>query len=144
MAVQCDDNYNYNKKLKPFARQLRRTLTKSEACLWKYALKEKQMKGYQFKRQRPVLQYVADFFCRKLMLIVELDGITHDNETAHAKDTIREECLKNAGYKIVRFTDEEVINNIAGVVSKLERIIDEIEASSPGATRHPLPKGDRW
>ena len=84
-AIKLGDNYSYNKKLQPFAQQLRKGLTKSEACLCKYALKAKQLKGYQFRRQRPILQYIADFFCKELMLIVELDGITHDNEVSRVK-----------------------------------------------------------
>ena len=130
MAVKYDDNYSYNKKLQPLARQLRKNLTKSEACLWRYALKAKQLKGYQFRRQRPILQYIADFFCKELMLIIEIDGITHDNKVAQSKDIRREECLTKAGFRIVRFTDEEVLNNMAGVISRLERIISEIEAST--------------
>jgi very-short-patch-repair endonuclease len=98
MTIKSNDNYNYNKKLKPLAGQLRRNLTKAEACLWKYALKTKQLKGYQFKRQRPVLQYIADFFCKELMLIIEIDGITHDNNVSQAKDIRREECLAKAGF----------------------------------------------
>jgi very-short-patch-repair endonuclease len=131
MAVKSSDNYSYNKKLRPLARQLRKGLTKSEACLWKYALKAKQLRGYQFKRQRPILQYIADFFCMELMLIIELDGITHDNEVSLVKDNRREERLAKAGFKIVRFTDEEVLKNMAGVISQLEKIIGEIEASTP-------------
>jgi very-short-patch-repair endonuclease len=77
------------------------------------------------------LQYIADFFCKELMLIIEIDGITHDNEVSKSKDIRREESLAKAGFKIVRFTDEEVLNNMAGVISDLERIIDEIEASTP-------------
>ena len=46
----------------------------------------KQLKGYTFRRQRPVLQYIADFLCKELMLIIELDGITHDNETSNTRD----------------------------------------------------------
>jgi very-short-patch-repair endonuclease len=130
MLVKSDDNYSYNKKLQPLAKQLRKSLTKSEACLWKYALKAKQLKGYQFRRQRPILEYIADFFCKELMLIIEIDGITHDNEVALVKDNQRQEKLATAGYKIVRFTDEEVLKNMAGVVSVLERIIGEIEAST--------------
>ena len=65
------------------------------------------------------------------MLIIELDGITHDNKVAVVKDNQREERLVKAGYKIARFTDEEVLNNMDGVVSELERIISEIEASTP-------------
>jgi very-short-patch-repair endonuclease len=131
MQDKGDDNYNYNKKLMPLARQLRGSLTKSEACLWKYALRAKHLKGYQFRRQRPVLQYVADFFCKELKLIIEIDGITHDNKDSLAKDIRREECLVQAGFKIVRFTDDEVLNNIVGVISKLEVVISEIEASIP-------------
>ena len=86
MTDRFSDNYSYNKKLKPLARQLRKNSTKSEACLWKYALRAKQLKGHTFRRQRPVLQYIADFLCKELMLIIELDGITHDNETSNTRD----------------------------------------------------------
>jgi len=128
MAVKCHEHYNYNKKLQPLARQLRRSLAKSEACLWHYALKEKQLKGYQFRRQRPILQYIADFFCKELKLIIEIDGITHDNKVSRSKDLQREACLTKAGFKIVRFTDDEVLENMDGVISRLEIIIGEIEA----------------
>ena len=63
-------NHNYNKNLQPFANQLRKEMTKAEACLWKYILKAKQLKGYQFRRQRPVLNYIADFICMELMLLI--------------------------------------------------------------------------
>ena len=135
MTFKSNDNYNYNRKLRPLARQLRMSLTKAEACLWKYALKAKKLKGYQFRRQRPILQYIADFFCKELMLIIEIDGITHDNNVSKAKDIQREECLANAGFRIVRFTDEEVLMNIAGVISELETIISEIEDSTPSIPR---------
>jgi len=131
MTIKLGDNYSYNKKLQPFARKLRKGLTKSEACLWKYALKAKQLKGYRFRRQRPILQYIADFFCKELMLIIELDGITHDDEVSRVKDIQREYRLAQAGFKIVRFTDEEVLNNMSGVISELEKFICEIEASTP-------------
>ena len=124
-------NYAYNKNLQPLAQQLRNNLTKAEAFLWKYILKAKQLRGYQFRRQRPVLHYIADFFCKELMLIVEVDGITHDNNVAINKDKQRENNLVNAGFKVVRFTDEEVLKNIAGVKAALESIINEIKKSTP-------------
>ena len=55
-------------------------MTKAEACLWKYVLRAGQLKSYQFRRQRPILNYVADFMCMELMLIIEVDGITHHSE----------------------------------------------------------------
>jgi very-short-patch-repair endonuclease len=55
-------------------------MTKAETCPWKFALRANQLKGYPFRRQRPVLNYIADFMCKDLMLIIEVDGITHQDE----------------------------------------------------------------
>jgi very-short-patch-repair endonuclease len=125
------NNYDYNKDLQPLARQLRKNFTKAEACLWKYALKAKQLNGYQFRRQRPVLRYIADFLCKELMLIVEVDGITHDSKTALNKDKQREKELIEAGFKVIRFTDDEVLKNISGVTVELSKVITDIEKSTP-------------
>ena len=65
---------NYNRNLKPFARQLRNEGTKGEAMLWFNALKARKMHGYQFSRQYPISNYIAHFICRKLNLIIEIDG----------------------------------------------------------------------
>ncbi len=135
MAINSRNNYSYNKNLQPLASQLRKNFTKAEACLWKYALKAKKLKGYQFRRQRPALNYIADFLCKELMLIVEVDGATHDNEVSFEKDKVREESLARAGFKVVRFTDDEVLKNMAGVISKLERLINEMEISTPSIPR---------
>ena len=124
-------NCGYNNNLQPLAASLRKNMTKAEACLWKYVLKGRQLNGYPFRRQRPVLQYIADFLCKELMLIIEVDGLTHDSEEAIFKDEQRENDLKKAGFKVVRFTDTEVLANIAGVAKQLEIIIDDIETSTP-------------
>lgn len=98
-------NYNhYNKALQPFARKNRKQMTKGEACLWKYALKSKQT-GYTFNRQRPVLQYIADFMCKELKLIIEVDGYTHLLEDVVKNDVIRQKKLEEAGFKVIRFKD---------------------------------------
>jgi very-short-patch-repair endonuclease len=60
-------------------------MTKAEACLWKYVLRARQMKGYQFGRQRPVLNYIADFMSKELRLMIEVDGITHDVKLVNDK-----------------------------------------------------------
>jgi very-short-patch-repair endonuclease len=106
-------------------------MTKAEACIWKFVLKGKQLKGYPFRRQRPVLQYIADFLCKELMLIIEIDGITHDHEEVILHDKKREMDLKEAGFKIIRFSDDEVLTNISGVAKRLECIIDDIKISTP-------------
>ena len=61
----------YNKSLTEIARRLRSNMTKAEACLWKYVLQGRRLQGFQFRRQKPVLDYIADFMCKELMLIVE-------------------------------------------------------------------------
>jgi len=84
-------NHNYNKNLQPFANKLRKEMTKAEACLWKYILKAGQLKGYKFRRQRSVSKYIAGFMCMELMLIIEVDGITH-----HWEETIMKDKKKQA------------------------------------------------
>ncbi len=125
------NNCGYNKNLQPLASSLRKNMTKAQACMWKYVLKEKQLKGYPFRRQRPVLQYIADFLCKDLRLIIEIDGITHDQEETVTKDRQRENDLKKAGFVVVRFTDDEVLTNIAGIAKQLAMVIADIEASTP-------------
>ena len=109
------NNYHYNSKLQPYANELRKNGTKAEACLWKYVLRAGTMKKYKFNRQRPVLNYIADFMCKELMLIVEVDGITHQSKKAFIKDEKREADLKSIGFSILRFSDWEVLNRMVDV-----------------------------
>jgi len=118
-------NNNYNKNLQPYANRLRKEMTKAEACLWKYVLRAGKMKGFPFRRQRPVLNYIADFMCKELMLIIEVDGITHQWEDVIKNDEIRQKALETAGFTVLRFTDEEVLNNIQAVHSFLEDWIEK-------------------
>ena len=78
-------------------------MTKAEACLWKYVLRASKMKNFQFRRQRTVLNYIADFMCMELMLVIEVDGITHHTEEAIKKDEIRQKALESAGFTVLRF-----------------------------------------
>ena len=75
-SVDKTNLFHYNKNLQSFANINRKNMTKAEACLWKFVLGGRQMMGYQFRRQRPVLNYIADFMCKELNLIIEVDGIT--------------------------------------------------------------------
>ncbi len=95
-------------------------MTKAEACLWKYVLKAGKVKGFTFRRQRPVLQYIADFMCKELQLIIEVDGITHSYEEVAENDMKRQWNLENAGFTVLRFTDEEVLHHINLVSMKIE------------------------
>jgi len=114
------DNHKYNKDLQPYANKLRKEMTKAEACLWKYVLKAKQRNDYQFRRQRPVLNYIADFMCIGLKLIIEVDGITHHWKETMLKDKKKQNDLESAGFTVLRFTDDEVLININAVHAFLE------------------------
>jgi very-short-patch-repair endonuclease len=121
------NNYNhYNKNLQPFANQNRKQMTKAEACLWKYALKAKQM-GYTFNRQRPVLNYIADFMCKELKLIIEVDGYTHLFEDIIKNDKVRQQNIENAGFKVIRFNDEEVLKEIDRTRDVILKAIEELK-----------------
>lgn len=116
-------NHFYNKNLQPNANRLRKEMTKAEACLWKYVLRAGKMKGYGFRRQRPVLNYIADFMCKELMLIVEVDGSIHELEEIRKNDEQRQKALEEAGFTVLRFTNNEVLTNIQWVHSCLEEWI---------------------
>lgn len=126
------NKYHYNSNLTHFARKLRNNGTKAEACLWKYLLRAGTFKGYKFRRQRPVLNYIADFMCTKLMLIIEVDGISHQNVDAIIRDEQRTKELKKVGFTVLRFSDDEVLNDILNVERKREAFVEEFEENDNG------------
>jgi very-short-patch-repair endonuclease len=123
----------YSPHLKEYARRLRNESTKSEIALWQ-KLRNKQMKGFDFHRQKPVDNYILDFFCHELMLGIELDGITHQFEDVYAKDIKKENRLRELGIHVMRFNDKEVLDDIANVMRAIEGYIEQ--AQSPQET-HP-------
>jgi very-short-patch-repair endonuclease len=128
MSKANNTNYHlYNKNLKEYASENRNDSTKAEACMWKFVLSSKKMKGYSFRRQRPVLQYIADFMCKELKLIIEVDGISHSWEKVAAKDEARQKALEVAGFVVLRYTDEEVLTGIQSVFEKVDACIEELE-----------------
>ena len=114
----------YNPKLKELARNLRNNSTKAEIKLWGY-LKGKQMMGYDFHRQKPIEGFIADFFCNKLKVVIELDGYTHGFENVVEKDKLKEERLRQLGISVLRFHDSEVMNNIDNVLRVIQYFIEE-------------------
>lgn len=112
----------YNPKLKQLAKNLRNNSTLSEVLLWQH-LKGKKMKGYDFHRQKPIGNYIVDFFCSDLMLAIEIDGISHDEK--NNKDIKRQKQIENLGISFLRFNDIDVKKNIEGVVVAIEKWIDK-------------------
>jgi very-short-patch-repair endonuclease len=94
----------YNPKLKELARKLRKSSTLSEILLWQH-LKGKQMLGYDFHRQKPIDNYIVDFFCNELMLAIEIDGGSHDFEEVYVGDIARQQKLESLGIHFLRFND---------------------------------------
>lgn len=109
----------YNPKLKKLARKLRNHSTKSEIILWKH-LKGKQMCGYDFHRQRPVDNFIVDFICSELWLVIELDGYSHLLGEQASYDTIRENRLRELGLNVIRFWNEDIIEDIDAVLTIIE------------------------
>ena len=132
--------FQYNKDLKSFAKYNRNNMTKAEVCLWKFVIGNKQMLGYQFRRQRPVLNYIADFLCKELMLIIEVDGLTHLSQEVSDKDDIREKELATIGFKVLRFSDIEVLNDIQNVSRVIEFFIKDFQEKTEPSIAP--PEGD--
>ncbi len=120
----------YNPKLKKLARTLRNQSTKSEIILWHY-LKSKQMMGYDFHRQKPIDNYILDFFCYELMLAIELDGYSHQLDEVFEKDLKKEQKMNELGIKILRFQDDEVYFDIDNVLRSIENYIRDFEKTHP-------------
>jgi len=120
----------YNKNLKEFSRKLRNGSTLSEILLWN-ELKAGKMKGYKFNRQKPLLNYIVDFYCKPLNLVIEVDGVSHDNEVSVEKDLVRQRKLEELGLSFLRFDDLDVKKNIVSVLRTIEGHIDEFEKMRP-------------
>lgn len=110
-------NNHYNKKLKPLAKALRSDSTKAEIRLWSELLSKGKM-GYSFLRQRPIGNYIADFMSKRLMLIIEVDGRSHNFKTE--KDIERDKALATLGFTVLRFSDDEVMKDLPNVQRTLE------------------------
>jgi len=118
----------YNPKLKELAKKLRKNSTLAEILLWN-ELRSRKMKGYQFMRQKPIGNYIVDFFCSKLKLVIEIDGASHNDKLK--KDRIRQERLGALGLKVLRFQDFTVKKNIRSVLRAIELFIEEQEETTP-------------
>ena len=109
---------SYNPKLKKYSRHLRVNMTDAERFLWS-KLRRKQLKGKQFYRQRIIDNYIVDFYCSKANLVVEIDGGQHYTEEGLKEDKMRDEYMKCQGFKVLRFSDREVFENLNGVIERI-------------------------
>jgi very-short-patch-repair endonuclease len=108
----------YNKNLKEFSKLLRVNMTEAERLLWEN-IKGKQLKGYQFYRQKTIGNYIVDFHCPRAKLVIELDGQQHYSPEGEEKDKERDGYMKGIGLRVLRFSDKEVFNNTHGVLERI-------------------------
>ncbi|MBI4619984.1 MAG: DUF559 domain-containing protein [Desulfobacterales bacterium] len=99
---------SYNKTLKEYSRRLRKEMTDAERSLWS-KIRGKQLKGYQFYRQKPIGNFIVD---------LELDGGQHYTEEGITKDRRRDNFMRSIGLRVLRFSDREVFENIEGVIER--------------------------
>jgi very-short-patch-repair endonuclease len=121
-------NNNYNKNLKNFARANRKNSTKAEIKLWCELLRNRQMLGYSFLRQRPVGNFIADFYCKELKLVIETDGLSHQFEDVIKKDKEKDAYLLSVEISVLRFNDDEVMKDIENVCRTIETWIRDRSA----------------
>ena len=114
----------YDPGLKQLARDLRNNSTLSEILLWK-KIKGKQMRGYDFHRQKPLNKFIVDFFCHELMLSIEIDGSSHNDKAGY--DEERQKKLESLGVSFLRFHDGDVKFRIDDVLNNIEEWIIEFE-----------------
>ncbi|NQT26036.1 endonuclease domain-containing protein [candidate division KSB1 bacterium] len=109
---------DYNPNLKVRARRLRKRMTEAEVVLWNH-IRRKQIKGVQFFRQRPIGNYIVDFYAPDAALVIEVDGGQHYEDDVIEYDSVRDQFLEAQCLKVIRFTNTDVLRNIDEVVGEI-------------------------
>ena len=107
------------------ARWLRKNMTPAEQQLWA-VLKDRQLNGSKFRAQHPVGLFIIDFYCPACRLMIEVDGSVHDTQADH--DKARTEHLKNHGYSVLRFTNDEITNHLPDVLNTIRQTITRLKS----------------
>ena len=115
-----NSNQPYNKE---YRRLLCHDMTPSERMLWKH-ISDKQLDGWRFRRQHGFGPYVLDFYCPVLKLCIEVDGELHQRTDVFEKDKERTSFLESNGIKVIRFTNDEIENDISDVLERIRRFIN--------------------
>lgn len=107
-----------NQEIEEAARRLRRELTPAESILWQ-ALRGRQLEGLKFRCQHPVGRFIVDFYCPSAKLVIEVDGGIHDQQQAY--DQARTEKLEAFGYRVLRFTNDQVMKDLSAVLEQIAK-----------------------
>ena len=109
------------------AKDLRRNMTDAEIFLWGHL--KGGINGLKFRRQHPIGIYIADFYCHKLRLVIEIDGSIHNVAAVKENDIRREDDLRNWGYKLIRFSNDRVIKELDVVLAEISSIVENLNKS---------------
>ncbi len=122
----------YNQNLKALAKELRQNMTLSEVLLWN-ELSGKKMHGFDFDRQRPIDNFIVDFYCKELNLAIEIDGDSHDYK--YEEDLKRQEKLESLGVLFLRFLDVDVKKDMNNVLREIEHWVLEHKGPTPSPSK---------
>ena len=114
------------------ARELRKQGTPAEIKLWQ-SLSKRQLHGFKFSRQIPIGPYFADFVCRSAKLVIEVDGPSHDVQVEY--DCARTELIEGQGYRVIRFSNMDVLQNLEDVLATIGRVLTEMSLPTPNPSR---------
>ena len=114
----------YNKNLKQPSRDLRNNMTDAEQLLWQ-RLRRKQILGLQFYRQKPILNFIVDFYCPSANLVIECDGGQHYTAEGLEADRARDQALAQLGLNMLRFDNRQILTEIDGVVEKIYCVVEQ-------------------
>ncbi len=114
----------YQKYLKSSSRKLRKNMTDAEQLIW-YHVRRKQILGVQFYRQKPLLNFIVDFYCSKAGLVIELDGYQHSEGIQQQKDRVRDKALMDTGLLILRFDNHQVLTETDSVVNHIYEVVEQ-------------------
>ena len=121
----------YNKNLKQASRDLRNNLTDAEKLLWS-RLRNKQILGLQFYRQKPILNYIVDFYCPAANLVIECDGSQHFTDEGLEVDRMRDDALAQLGLKVFRFDNGQLVEQLDSVVEVIyQYCLNQLATESP-------------
>lgn len=116
----------YDQRLTTFARANRQEPTPAENLIWQKVLRNRQLCGHKFLRQKPIGPYVVDFYCAELQLVVEIDGDSHAEQQDY--DAQRTTFLESHGLRVLRYANRDILNNLPGVYAHLQQ---QLEQSPP-------------
>jgi very-short-patch-repair endonuclease len=126
----------YNQNLTERARENRKNPTKAESKIWREILRMKQFADFKFLRQKPIDNYIVDFYCSELRLVIEVDGDSHVESVEY--DALRTSILESLGLRVIRFTNADVLGNIEGVYEELIKVTQTGSCHPSEHRRSPL------